>query len=40
MLLGNSEGQTLDELSEKRLIQKEDLARLFIKLADKILPGN
>ena len=39
-LLGHSEANLMAELNDKKLQTKEDLARLLIGVADKILPGN
>lgn len=38
-LLGHSEGYTMSQLSEAQLLLKESLARTFLEMASKILPG-
>merc|ERR1712241_1485401 len=38
-LLGHSEGYSMSQLSEKQLQLKESLARTFLEIASKILPG-
>ena len=38
-LLGHSEGYTMSQLSLEQLSLKESLARTFLEIASKILPG-
>lgn len=38
-LLGHCEGATMSQLTEEQLERKESLARTFLEVASKILPG-